>query len=132
MKRIINLSIISILFISSGFGQTPARKQYTATRIITPPVINGTLDDESWKLGIWAGDFTQNQPYSGRPESQKTEFSILFDDDNLYVAIKAHDTSPDSIVNRLTRRDPQDGDLVGIIIDSFHDLRTGFLFGVRA
>ena len=132
MKRIINLSIITIVFISSSFGQIPDRKQYTATRIITAPVINGLLDDEAWKSGTWAGDFTQNQPYSGRPESQKTEFSILFDDDNLYVAIKAHDTSPDSIVNRLTRRDQQDGDLVGIIIDSFHDLRTGFLFGVSS
>jgi hypothetical protein len=132
MKLIICLSIIPILFLSSGLGQTPDRKQYTATRIKTAPIINGILDDEAWKSVIWAGDFTQNQPYSGRPESQKTEFSILFDDDNLYVAIKAHDTSPDSIINRLSRRDQQDGDLVGIIIDSFHDLRTGFLFGVSS
>ena len=48
------------------------------------------------------------------------------------MAIKAYDTSPDSIVNRLTRRDEADGDLVGIIVDSFHDLRTGFLFGVSS
>ncbi len=40
--------------------------------------------------------------------------------------------SPDSIVNRLTRRDEADGDLAGIILDSFHDLRTGFLFGVSS
>jgi hypothetical protein len=32
----------------------------------------------------------------------------------------------------LTRRDKTDGDLVGIIIDSFHDLRTAFLFAVSA
>src|SRR5665811_341289 len=51
---------------------------------------------------------------------------------NLYVAIKAYDSSPDSIVNRLTRRDETDGDLVGIIFDSFHDLRTGFLFGASS
>src|SRR5664279_923742 len=132
MTRIIILSISAILFFQTGFGQTTEKKQYTATRIITPPVINGILDDEAWKSGTWAGGFTQNQPYSGRPESQRTEFKILFDDNNLYVAIKAYDTSPDSIVNRLSRRDQQDGDLVGIIIDSFHDLRTGFLFGVSS
>jgi len=113
-------------------GQTPDRKQYTAKRISSPPVINGVLDDESWKSGTWEGNFTQNQPYSGRSESQKTEFKIVFDENNLYVAIKAYDTCPDSIVNRLSRRDQQDGDLVGIIIDSFHDLRTGFLFGVSS
>ena len=80
----------------------------------------------------WAGDFTQYQPLNGRPETQRTEFKILFDDNNLYVAIKAYDTAPDSIVNRLTRRDQADGDLVGIMVDSFHDLRTGFLFGVSS
>ena len=43
---------------------------------------------------------------------REPSLSILFDDDNLYVAIRAFDTSPDSIVNRLTRRDEADGDLV--------------------
>ncbi len=120
------------MFFSFGFGQSNEKKQYSATRIAVPPLIDGTLDEEAWLSGKWAGSFTQNQPFSGRPESQKTEFKIVFDDNNLYVAIKAFDTSPDSIVNRLSRRDQQDGDLVGIIIDSFHDLRTGFLFGVSS
>jgi len=130
MKRIFITILLVFLLIPMVFGQDPEKKQYTATRITTPPFINGILDDEAWQSGTWAGDFTQNQPYSGRPESQRTEFKILFDDNNIYVAIKAYDTSPDSIVNRLTRRDQTDGDLAGIIIDSFHDLRTGFLFGV--
>ncbi len=113
-------------------AQDPEKKQYEATHISKPPTIDGVLDDEAWQSGTWAGGFTQNQPFSGRPETQRTEFKILFDDNNLYVAIKAYDTHPDSIVNRLTRRDEADGDLVGIIIDSFHDLRTGFLFGVSS
>jgi hypothetical protein len=132
MKRI----FFTMLFISALLpiicGQDPQKKQYTATQITNPPVINGVLDDEAWQSGTWAGGFTQNQPYNGQPETQRTEFKILFDNDNLYVAIKSYDTSPDSIVNRLTRRDEADGDLVGIIIDSFHDLRTGFLFGVSS
>jgi hypothetical protein len=132
MKRI-SITILTLFFLLPVlFGQDPEKKQYTATHITTPPVINGVLDDEAWLSGTWAGDFTQNQPFSGRPETQRTEFKILFDNDNLYVAIKAFDTAPDSIVNRLTRRDEADGDLVGIIIDSFHDLRTGFLFGVSS
>ena len=132
MKRIlITISLVSLL-IPALFGQDPEKRQYTAVQIATPPVINGTLDDDAWQTGTWAGSFTQNQPYSGRPETQKTEFKILFDDNNIYVAIKSYDTAPDSIVNRLTRRDQADGDLVGVIFDSFHDLRTGFLFGVSS
>ena len=132
MKRFFITGILIFLLLPCVSGQAPDKKQYKATRITIPPTINGILDDEAWLSGSWAGDFTQNQPFSGRPESQRTEFKILFDDNNLFVAIKAYDTSPDSIVNRLTRRDQADGDLVGIIVDSFHDLRTGFLFGVSS
>lgn len=132
MKRILTFITIMLLMISGSFGQTPEKKRYKAAKISVAPVINGILDDESWLAGDWIDDFTQNQPYSGRPASQRTEFKVLFDDDNLYVAVKAFDTSPDSIVNRLTRRDQADGDLVGIIVDSYHDLRTGFLFGVSS
>ena len=132
MKRTFTTILITFFLLPLLFGQDLQKKQYTATHISTPPVINGVLDDEAWQAGTWAGGFTQNQPYNGQPETQRTEFKILFDDNNLYVAIKAYDTSPDSIVNRLTRRDEADGDLVGIIIDSFHDLRTGFLFGVSS
>jgi hypothetical protein len=131
MKSLIILAII-LLFTSGAFGQTPEKKQYKATKISVAPVINGILDDEAWLAGDWIDDFTQNEPYNGRPASQRTEFKILFDDNNLYVAIKSYDTSPDSIINRLTRRDQADGDLVGIFVDSFHDLRTSFLFGVSS
>jgi len=131
-KRTFIAAAVIFFLIPCVSGQTPDKKQYKATRITIAPVINGILDDASWQSGEWIDDFTQNEPYNGEKPSQRTEFKILFDDDNIYVAFKAFDTSPDSIVNRLTRRDDIDGDLVGIIVDSFHDLRTGFLFAVSS
>ena len=132
MKRILISVLLLILAISGVSGQTPEKKQYKATRISVTPVINGILNDEAWKEGTWVDDFTQFQPYNGRNASQRTEFKILFDENNLYAAFKVYDTSPDSIINRLTRRDNPDGDLVAIILDSFHDLRTGFMFGISS
>lgn len=132
MKRLISCLVIILLLIKGLYAQTSEKKQYSATRISEAPIINGILNDEVWQSGKWEDGFTQQEPYNGRESSQKTEFKILFDENNLYVAVKAFDTSPDSIVNRLTRRDEADGDLAGIIIDSFHDLRTGFLFGVSS
>lgn len=132
MKKISMLFMALLLMSLTAFSQVLEKKQYKATKITNAPVINGILDEEVWQSGDWLDDFTQNEPYNGRPASQRTEFTILFDEDNLFVAIKAFDTSPDSIVNRLTRRDQADGDLAGIILDSFHDLRTGFLFGVSS
>lgn len=132
MKRFLITALLTYIFLPAVIGQTIDKKQYKATQVSSSPVINGILDEDVWKTGDWMDDFTQNEPYNGKEASQRTEFKILFDDDNLYVAIKAYDTSPDSIVNRLTRRDNVDGDLAGIILDSFHDLRTGFLFGVSS
>jgi hypothetical protein len=122
MKRILIILITLLLLIPGVTGQTPEKKQYMATRLTTAPVIDGILDDDAWNEGTWIDDFTQFEPYNGAKVSQRTEFKILFDDDNLYGAFKAYDTSPDSIVSRLTRRDNPDGDLVGFMTcapDSF-------------
>jgi hypothetical protein len=105
MKRIFVTGLIFLLMIPGLIGQPLEKKQFKATRITNPPVINGLLDEAEWQTGSWGDDFTQNEPYNGRKASQRTEFTVLFDDDNLYVAIKAFDTAPDSIVNRLTRRE---------------------------
>lgn len=108
-------------------------KHYHATRLTgPPPVIDGVLNDPAWDAGTWAGGFFQHEPHSGREASQGTSFTILFDDNFIYVAIRAWDTAPDSIVSRMTRRDQDDGDMVGIAFDSYFDRRTAFLFGVTA
>ncbi|HLN20350.1 MAG TPA: DUF5916 domain-containing protein [Bacteroidales bacterium] len=122
----------NIVTAQNGDKQASLKKNYKATQISVEPVIDGILDEEVWNEGEWTDDFIQNEPYNGSKATQRTEFNVLFDNDNIYVAIKAFDSSPDSIVTRLTRRDEVDGDVVGIIFDSFHDLRTAFLFGTSS
>lgn len=109
------------------------KKTYTSQRIIeTAPRIDGIIDETVWDQVEWAGDFVQNEPHAGAPASQKTEFKVVYDDDNIYFAIRCHDTAPDSIVRRMSRRDGDEGDWVKITIDSYHDLLTAFSFGVSA
>ena len=132
MKRTLLSSLIFLFITTTILGQDLLKNRYTSNQVSTAPVINGMLDEDIWNQGDWVDSFTQYEPYNGSKASQRTEFKILFDEDNIYVAIKAFDTSPDSIVNRLTRRDNIDGDQVGIIFDSFHDLRTGFMFSVSS
>ncbi|HUX95923.1 MAG TPA: DUF5916 domain-containing protein [Bacteroidales bacterium] len=132
MKKEFLTSILALFVLLAASGQTSEKKQYKAEQITVAPVINGILDEDIWQGGYWVDDFTQNEPYNGARATQRTEFKIVFDNDNLYVGVKAYDTSPDSIVNRLTRRDHPDGDLVAIIVDSYHDLRTGFVFGISS
>jgi hypothetical protein len=132
MRKTLILLFLLLLIVPVLTGQTIEKKRYKAERLTVVPDIDGVLDDEAWNQGTWIDDFIQFEPYNGKQPSQKTEFKILYNEDNLYAAFKVYDTSPDSIVNRLTRRDNVDGDLVGLILDSFHDLRTGFLFGISS
>jgi hypothetical protein len=113
--------------------QPKARRIYTTTRLTTEkPVIDGKFDDACWKTGEWAGDFIQWIPSEGAPPTYPTFLNILYDDRNIYVAIRAHDGEPEKIVRKADRRDQLRGDMVGVNFDSYHDHRTGFEFNVTA
>ena len=71
-------------------------------------------------------------PKEGIAPSQETELKILFDDANIYVAIRAYDTEPDKIDFRPAERDHFNGDVVGLAFDSYHDHRTAFEFNLTA
>jgi len=96
------------------------------------PVIDGVLDDTCWQQGSWAGEYTQWIPNEGAPPSQPTFLKVLYDDKNVYVAIRAVDYEPDKISRKAARRDEMAGDVVGICFDSYFDHRTGFEFDVTA
>ncbi len=106
------------------------KRVYHITRLTGPaPVIDGRLDDACWTgAGEWSGGFTQLVPKYGAPASQATELKILYDDHNLYVAMRAHD---EPIARRSRQggdRDAFVGDVMGVNFDSYHDQRSGFEF----
>lgn len=107
------------------------KKAYPSVRLYQEtPRIDGLFDDEIWKEMVWETGFVQHEPYENRKPSQETGFKIAYDDNNLYVAIRAFDNSPDSIDKRANRKDEPDGDMVGIMIDSYLDHLTSFNFVV--
>ncbi len=132
MKRIALIIIALFIVTLLNAQDTIQRKNYIATFTSAPPVIDGSVEDEAWLKGSWGGDFSQFEPNNGSKPAQQTEFKVLFDDNNIYVLVKAYDTEPDSIVRRISRRDNGDGDFVGISFDSYHDRQTGFVFASNA
>ena len=97
-----------------------------------PPVIDGDLSDPVWATAPVAGDFVQFTPSPGEPASERTEARVLYDDEAIYVAIRAWDSNPEQIAAQLTRRDESSySDRVHVIIDSYHDRRTAFQFSVN-
>ncbi|MFY0626548.1 MAG: carbohydrate binding family 9 domain-containing protein [Reichenbachiella sp.] len=108
-------------------------KTYETTGIRgTPPVIDGLMNEDSWDLVEWGGDFVGHMPEYKATPSQETQFKILYDAKFLYVGIRAFDTEPDKIVKRMSRRDGFEGDWVEINIDSYNDKRTAFSFTASA
>jgi hypothetical protein len=105
-------------------------KSYTTHRIISEaPEIDGQLNDPAWEAVAWGGgDFRQLNPDKGKPASVQTKFKILYDEKNLYVAVKCFDPDPSKIAKRMSRRDSFEGDFVEINIDSYYDKRTAFSF----
>ena len=134
MKTRNNLLAGFCLLLSTTLLAQPApKKEYFAGECTKSEIsIDGRFDEAAWQKATWQDDFTQYEPSEGKRPSQKTEFAILLDENYIYVGFKCYDTSPDSIVQRLTRRDEQDGDLVAIQFDSYFDKRTAFSFFANA
>ncbi len=128
-KNLIFLFIFSI-YIFPVFSQ---KKSYTTKKIKEHGIkIDGILDEDVWRTAEEGKDFTQYEPAEKAKPNQKTTFKILYDENNIYAAIKAYDTNPEKITDRLSRRDSWMGDLVVIQFDSYYDKKTAFVFAVNA
>lgn len=105
----------------------------TATRAEVAPTIDGTDDDAVWRIAPPITAFTQWQPTEGKKPRFPTEAKVAYDAANLYVFVRAFDPHPDSIIKLLERRDSWTAsDMIWLFIDSYHDRRTGYEFGVNA
>jgi len=124
--------MLLIAFQLNAQEKTTPRTYKTQRLLARPPEIDGKLDDACWQNSNWSGNFTQWIPTEGAKPSQPTSINILYDNDNIYVAIRAYDNEPEKISRKAGNRDEFTGDVVGINIDSYHDHRTGFEFNVTA
>ena len=97
------------------------------------PTIDGKDDDQVWRVAPPITAFKEWRPTEDKTPRFKTEAKIAYDASNLYVFVRAFDPHPDSIIKLLERRDTfTSSDMVWLFIDSYHDRRTGYEFGVNA
>jgi hypothetical protein len=92
--------------------------------------LDGRLDDAVWRSADSAADFRQRNPMEGAPASERTVVRAARDADALYVAVRAYDSRPGEIRATQLRRDADfaSDDYITLIIDSFYDHRTAFVF----
>src|SRR5438874_5700651 len=111
---------------------TPSAKAVPAMHASRQPVIDGRDDDEVWHDATRVSDFQGWRPSEGGPPKLPSEAKIAYDAANLYVFVRAFDPHPDSIITVLARRDYfTPSDMIWLFLDSYHDRRTGYEFGVN-
>jgi hypothetical protein len=98
----------------------------------TPMTIDGKLSEPIWEQTPAINEFVQREPAEGAAPNQRTEARVVFDENALFVAVRAHDAEAGKIVGILTRRDQRSpSDWIRIVIDSFYDRRSAYEFGVN-
>ena len=135
MKFIVLLTyfwVVSNIFAQSSNNENHPSKEVEAYRLNENIRIDGFLRESIWQKEGVSG-FTQRDPIEGNRPSQRTEVWAAYDDEALYIAARLYDSSPDSVVRRLARRDESvSSDQFEFQVDPWLDHRTGFFFRVSA
>jgi hypothetical protein len=131
------LCVLALLVPAPGFSQAAAKPAPTvrAYRAATPIRVDGRLDEEIYKTTPPISDFVQQEPDEFKPATEKTEAWIFFDNDNVYVSARNFETHPERRVANEMRRDTaqlRQNDTFGVLFDTFHDKRNGYIFYANA
>jgi hypothetical protein len=125
---------IALLAIPATEAQADSSYQARATRTIEPIVIDGKLDEASWRNAQVLTDWHQTRVDIGKRSRDQTEVRILYDRDNLYFGFHCFDSQPDKITAYTVQNEGflHQEDNVTVIIDTFLDHRNAYYFWTNA
>jgi len=127
------LACVSLALPAAQASAQSNREKYSveARKVDKGPRIDGILDDQAWASAPVIDTFTQQEPNTGDPATERTEVRLLYDGRHLYIGIHAFDAHPAGIVATEMRRDSDrllDEDNFQVILDTFNDSRNGYMF----
>jgi hypothetical protein len=129
------LTFLYLLFLVGCIVQTASAQVsmpnvLNATFVNQKPNIDGHLDDEVWKTATKINNFTQRELKIGEPSSELTEVAVITTEQYLYIGVWCYDRQAEDIIAKELKRDFNYDldDNFTIIIDTYHDLRNGFMF----
>jgi hypothetical protein len=113
-------------------AETPARSA-PVTIVSNPITIDGLLDEPIWSTAPKIGELIQQQPETGQSPTERTEVTLLRDEDNLYIGIAAYDAEPERVIGTQMARDGSlnADDRIEILLDTFRDQRSAFYFATN-
>lgn len=133
MRSLVVSALALITSATVAEGQTlGSRLTADVTRVSSPPVIDGKLDDPVWRNAARISDFSQMEPADGAPATEQTEVWLAYDSRHLYLAFYAHYSDPRLIRANRSDRDKIDrDDRISVYLDTFLDQQRAFMFAVN-
>jgi len=102
-----------------------------AVRTDVAPVLDGLLEEHIWGRAGLIDELIQQEPIEGARATEDTEIHLLYDAETLYIGVRAWERSEHGVVATEMRRDSDrilDEDNIQIILDTFRDSRSGYMF----
>ena len=101
-------------------------------RLTTGIRIDGVLDEEVYREVAPITNFVQQVPVSGAPATERSEAWLMYDDTNIYMTARVHDSAPESewVANEMRRDTSQlrQNDTFAVVFDTFYDRRNAVAF----
>lgn len=111
----------------------PQKKVAYATKINSPPIIDGYVNEDVWNYATTIDDFTQQEPINNSKPTFRTVVKILYDENYLYISFMCYDDEPNKIVARELKWDGKlrGDDNIRLIIDTFNDDKSAYWFSTN-
>lgn len=129
-KRVILFSCFLVFF---SFLRGQSDSVYKVFAIGDNILIDGELNEGTWKKAVTLGNFYQTFPYDTSFSISKTYFKLAYDENHLFVAIICKNRSNREYVVQSLKRDfsVSNTDAVILSLAPFGDGQNGFSFGVN-
>jgi hypothetical protein len=134
------LIALNVLSASAQTQSAPASSQssnnkpaptVSIPRATHPPKLDDYLNGGAQPFGLKITEFRQRDPGDGVPVSEPTTAYLSYDDENFYVVFVCKD-EPGVARGHLSKREAFGGDdIVGILLDTFHDRQRAYEFFVN-
>ena len=84
----------AVVFLAAASGAIPHPRGYVCPRAVTPPKIDGRLDDAAWKRAPWTDYFVDIEGSAKATPRFRTRAKMLWDDRYFYVAAELEEPHP--------------------------------------
>ncbi|HUM46510.1 MAG TPA: DUF5916 domain-containing protein, partial [Chitinophagales bacterium] len=113
---------------------TAQKVSLPAIRAAAAPKIDGDLSDACWLNIPAATNFITFAPEYGKPESQRSEVKVTYDNQAIYIGAYLYDQEAGKIKHQLSQRDALDALADNFIVgfDTYDDGLNGYRFLVTA